>query len=402
MDKATRSINYAGVHLLNYYAEWPIWKFMNIPFVDLAEQQRRIRADLDRRIAQVLDHGGYINGPEVAELETTLAAFAGCRHAIGISSGTDALLALLMAKGIGPGDAVYLPSFTFTATAEVVLQCGATPVFVEVDAATFNLDPEHLRAAVVQTAKEGRLRPAAIIAVDLFGQPADYQTINDIASEYDLFVLADGAQSFGASYHNRKVGSLAEATATSFYPAKPLGCYGDGGAIFTNDDELAAICRSLRDHGQGEDRYDIVRLGLNARLDTMQAAVLLSKLTIFEDEIRLRRSVAQRYTELLKGLVDTPAQAQGTDSIWAQYTIKLPNRDAVADSLRQQGIPTQIYYPRPMHLQPAYAKYGDGEGSLPISEKLSREVLALPMHPYLDEATIIMICDTLRKAVQAR
>ena len=374
---------------------------MNIPFVDLAEQQRRIRADLDRRIGQVMDHGAYINGPEVAELEVKLAAFAGCRHAIGVSSGTDALLAALMAKGIGRGDAVFLPSFTFTATAEVVLQCGATPVFVEVDTATFNLEPNHLREAIVQTAKMGHVRPAAIIAVDLFGQPADYQAINALASEHDLFVLADGAQSFGASYHNLKVGGLAEVTATSFYPAKPLGCYGDGGAIFTNDNELAAACISLRDHGQGEGRYDIVRLGLNARLDTMQAAVLLSKLTIFEDEIRLRRTVAQRYTEQLSGMVETPVQLQDTDSIWAQYTIKLPNRDGVADRLRQQGIPTQIYYPLPMHLQPAYAHHGGGVGSLPISEQLGREVLALPMHPYLGETVIDTICAALRDAMQS-
>ncbi len=373
---------------------------MNIPFVDLAQQQQRIRADLDRRIGQVLDHGAYVNGPEVAELEAALAAFAGCRHAIGVSSGTDALLAALMAKGIGRGDAVFLPSFTFTATAEVVLQCGATPVFVEVDAATFNLDANHLRETIVQTAKMGQLRPAAIVAVDLFGQPADYHAINDLASEQGLFVLADGAQSFGASYHNLKVGSLAEVTATSFYPAKPLGCYGDGGAIFTDDDELAAVCVSLRDHGQGEGRYDIVRLGLNARLDTMQAAVLLSKLTIFEDEIRLRRLVAQRYTEGLSDLVETPVQMHDTNSIWAQYTIKLPNRDAVAESLRQQGIPTQIYYPLPMHLQPAYAQHGGGMGSLPVSEQLSREVLALPMHPYLDEAATDTICGALRNAIR--
>jgi UDP-2-acetamido-2-deoxy-ribo-hexuluronate aminotransferase len=371
---------------------------MIIPFIDLAVQQRRIRADLDRRIGQVLDHGSYINGPEVAELEAALTARAGCRHAIGVSSGTDALLALLMAKDIGPGDAIFLPSFTFTATAEVVLQCGAMPVFVEVDANTFNLDLGHLRATILQITQEGRLRPAAIIAVDLFGQPADYQAINDLAAEHNLFVLADGAQSFGASYYNRNVGSLAEATATSFYPAKPLGCYGDGGAIFTDEDELAATCVSLRDHGQGEGRYDIVRLGLNARLDTIQAAALLSKLTIFEDEIRLRRSVAQRYSEQLSGLVETPVQAKGANSIWAQYTIKLPRRDAAAEALRQQGIPTQIYHPLPMHLQPAYSQYGGGEGSLPISEQLSREVLALPMHPYLDDATITIICEALRDA----
>ncbi len=374
---------------------------MNIPFVDLAEQQRRIREDLDFRIAKVLDHGGYILGPEVSELEGELAAFAGCRHAIAVSSGTDALLAVLMAKGIGPGDAVFLPSFTFTATAEVVLQCGATPVFVEVDSATFNIDPNFLREAIVHTAAQGQARPAAIVAVDLFGQPADYRAINDLASEHSLFVLADAAQSFGASYHNRTVGTLTDVTATSFYPAKPLGCYGDGGAIFTDDKDLATTCISLRAHGQGEGRYDIVRLGLNARLDTLQAAVLLSKLTIFEDEVRLRRLVAQRYTEKLAELVETPVQLPGTNSIWAQYTIKLPRRDAVAAVLRQRGIPTQIYYPLPMHLQPAYAKYGGGEGSLPVSERLSREVLALPMHPYLDHAAIAAICDALRAGLRA-
>jgi UDP-2-acetamido-2-deoxy-ribo-hexuluronate aminotransferase len=374
---------------------------MNIPFVDLAEQQRRIREDLNIRIGKVLDHGGYILGPEVGELEAALAAFTGCRHAIGVSSGTDALLAALMAKGIGRGDAVFLPSFTFTATAEVVLQLGATPVFVDVDAATFNLDPECLGAAIIQAVNDGQLRPAAVIPVDLFGQPANYQAINKLASEHGLFVLADAAQSFGARYENRAVGTLADATATSFYPAKPLGCYGDGGAIFTDDDDLAATCISLRAHGQGEGRYDIVRLGLNARLDTIQAAILLSKLSIFEDEIRLRRAVAQRYTDKLAALVETPVQMPGTDSIWAQYTIKLPRRDAVAAALRQQGIPTQIYYPLPMHLQPAYAQYGGGEGSLPVSEQLSGEVLALPMHPYLDEAAITIISDALREGLRA-
>ena len=376
-------------------------KAMSIPFVDLAAQQRRIRDDLDQRIGRVLDHGQYILGPEVAELEAKLAAFSGCRHAIGVSSGTDALLAVLMAKGIGHGDAVFLPSFTFTATAEVVLQCGAAPVFVDVDAATFNLDTVCLREAIAQTANRGESRPAAIIAVDLFGQPADYRAINELASENDLFVLADAAQSFGASYENRAVGALADATATSFYPAKPLGCYGDGGAIFTDDDDLAATCVSLRAHGQGDGRYDIVRLGLNARLDTLQAAILLAKLTIFEDEVRLRRLVAQRYSEHLTGLAETPVQLPGTASVWAQYTIKLPRRDAVAAALRAQGIPTQIYYPLPMHLQPAYAEYGEGAGSLPVSEQLSNEVLALPMHPYLDGTAIATICDALREALPA-
>ena len=373
---------------------------MNIPFVDLAEQQRRIRADLDRRIAKVLDHGGYILGPEVTELEGALAAIAGCRHAITVSSGTDALLMLLMAKGIGPGDGVFLPSFTFTATAEVVLQCGASPIFVEVDAQTFNMDPECLADAIAETERQGQLRAAAVMPVDLFGQPADYQAINKLAGAHGLFVLGDAAQSFGASYQNRAVGSVAEATATSFYPAKPLGCYGDGGAIFTDDDELAATCISLRAHGQGEGRYDIVRLGLNARMDTLQAAVLLSKLTIFEDEIQRRREVAEHYNKCLTGLVETPVQLPGTASIWAQYTIKLPHRDKIAAHLREQGIPTQIYYPLPMHLQPAYAPYGNGVGSLPVSEQLCHEVLARPMHPYLDEGTIERIRDALAEGLR--
>ena len=374
---------------------------MTIPFVDLGAQQRRIRDDLDRRIARVLDHGGYILGPEVAELEAALAARAGCRHAITLSSGTDALLAVLMARGIGPGDAVFMPAFTFTATAEVVLQAGATPVFVDVDGSTFNLDPDCLRAAIAGAREQGRLRPAAIIAVDLFGQPADYRAINAIAAEHGLFVLADAAQSFGAHYENRAVGTLAPATATSFYPAKPLGCYGDGGAVFTDDDDLAAACISIRAHGEGKNRYDIVRLGMNGRLDTLQAAVLLSKLTIFDDEIQRRRAAAHSYTERLSDVVETPAQLPGSDTIWAQYTIQLPHRDAVAASLRQRGIPTQIYYPLPMHLQPAYAQYGEGNGSLPVFERLCQRVLALPMHPYLEEATIETICDGVRQGLQA-
>jgi dTDP-4-amino-4,6-dideoxygalactose transaminase len=374
---------------------------MSIPFVDLAVQQRRIRADLDRRLAAVLAHGAYILGPEVSELEGALAARAGCRHVISVSSGTDALLAVLMAKGIGPGDAVFMPAFTFTATAEVILQVGATPVFVDVDGSTFNLEPDCLRAAIAQTIDHGALHPAAIIAVDLFGQPADYAAINDLAAKHGLFVLADAAQSFGADYQNCTVGTLAPATATSFYPAKPLGCYGDGGAIFTDDDELAAICISLRNHGQSADRYDIVRLGLNARLDTMQAAVLLAKLTIFDDEVRLRRAVARRYTEHLGNLTEavvTPIEIPGSNSIWAQYTIKLPegSRDDIAAALKARGIPSQIYYPLPMHLQPAYLQHGGGPGSLPISEQLCHQVLALPMHPYLDDATIERICNTLR------
>lgn len=368
---------------------------MSIPFVDLAKQQRRIRADLDRRITRVLAHGNYVLGPEVSELEAALSIRASCRHCIAVSSGTDALLVALLAKNIGPGDAVFLPSFTFTATAEVVLQAGAYPIFVDVDASTFNIDPISLRAALVAISSGRKLRPAAIIAVDLFGQPADYTTINALAEEYGIFVLADAAQSFGATYQDHAVGNLADITATSFYPAKPLGCYGDGGAIFTDSDELATACISLRAHGHGKQRYDIVRLGLNARLDTLQAAVLLAKLNIFDDEIRMRQWVAQKYIERLEDLVEVPLQLPRTETIWAQFTIKVPHRDATAAFLRERDIPTQIYYPLPMHLQPAYREYGDGQGSLPVSEALCQQVLALPMHPYLDESTIGMVCDAL-------
>lgn len=373
---------------------------MIIPFVDLATQQTRIRADLDRRIAAVLDHGIYILGPEVSELETALGKIGRCNHVISFSSGTDALLAVLMAKNIGVGDAVYLPSFTFSATVEVILQTGATPVFVDVSDATFNLDPNFLSAMIRQTVSEGRLRPAVVIAVDLFGQPADYLSINTIAAEHNLFVLADAAQSFGASFEGEPVGNLAEATATSFYPAKPLGCYGDGGAILTDDDELASACVSIRSHGQGKNRYDIIRLGMNGRLDTMQAAILLAKLTIFQDEIERRRSVARRYSSQLPKWIERPSQLEGTESIWAQFTIKLPHRDAVAKKLKAEGIPTHIYYPLPLHLQPAYQVHGDGLGSLSVSEKLCHEVLALPIHPYLSDETIDLICDKLGSALR--
>ena len=373
---------------------------MTIQFVDLAQQQRRIREDIDRRIAEIFEHGLYILGPEVAELEGELEALVGCKHAITVSSGTDALLAILMAKNIGPGDMVFMPSFTFTATTEVVLQVGATPVFVDVDAATYNLDPICLRDAIIQKLKLNSFRSGAIIAVDLFGQPANYKEINAIAFEFGLFVLADSAQSFGASYENRSVGSLADATATSFYPSKPLGCYGDGGALFTDNDELATACISIRSHGKGEGKYDTVRLGINGRLDTLQAAILLAKLKIFKDEIQRRYVVAERYNKRLSRLVKTPIQIPSANSNWAQYTIKLPNRDAVSAKLRGQGIPTQIYYPLPAHLQPAYFAHGAGHGSLPVSEQLCKEVLSLPMHPYLNQDVIDRICECINGEVE--
>lgn len=372
----------------------------SIPFVDLAAQYRRIKADVDRRIHAVLDHGRFILGPEVDELERALADRADCRHAIACASGTDALLMALMAEGVGAGDAVFLPAFTFTATAEVVLMAGATPVFVDVDPRTFNVDPGHLAHMADETARAGRLRPRMVIAVDLFGQPADYPALDGIARTHGMTVLADAAQSFGGALGNRPVGSLAPVTATSFYPAKPLGAYGDGGAVFCDDDATAAVLRSIRAHGQGEDRYDIVRLGINGRLDTLQAAVLLAKLEVFDDELATRERLARRYDDALAGLVEIPARVPDSRSAWAQYSILLDGRDRVAAGLKAAGVPTAIYYPLPMHLQPAYRRHGRGEGSLPVAEALCGRILSLPMHAYLDAATADRIVAELGRAVR--
>jgi UDP-2-acetamido-2-deoxy-ribo-hexuluronate aminotransferase len=362
-----------------------------IPFVDLKAQYRRIQDDVQARIDAVLEHGAYIMGPEVAELEAALSQFCGARNTIAVSSGTDALQASLMALEIGAGDAVYLPAFTFTATAEAVLNLGACPVFVDVREANFNIDPAALAQALTET-RGASLRPRAVIAVDLFGLPADYDELTSVAQANDLVVIADAAQSFGAESDGRKVGTMATLTCTSFFPAKPLGCYGDGGAIFTDDDKLAEILRSIRAHGKGGDKYDIVRLGMNGRLDTMQAAVLLAKLQVFADELEARDRIAAFYDQHLPATVALPKRLNRTSSAWAQYTIRLPRRDQVADALKARGIPTAIYYPRPMHLQTAYREYGQGVGSLPVSEMLSDEVLSLPIHPYLDEDSAGRIC----------
>ena len=364
-----------------------------IPFVDLKAQQARLKPELDARMAAVLDHGRYIMGPEVAELEAALAARAEVAHAIGCASGTDALLIALMAAGVGPGDAVFLPSFTFTASAEVVLAARAVPVFVDVDAASFNIDPQDLEKQIDSVA--GRLRSRAVIAVDLFGAPADYDAVNAIAAQHDLMVIGDAAQSGGGAMQDKPVGGLASITATSFFPAKPLGCYGDGGALFTDDDGMAEVMRSIRAHGKGGGKYDIVRPGLNSRLDTLQAAVLLAKLTVFDDEIAARQRVAAHCDERLRDLLTVPARRNGVHSAWAQYTIQTERRDQLAAGLKSRGIPTAIYYPLPMHLQPAYAEYGNGAGAHPVSEALCGRVLSLPMHPYLDDATIDRICDAI-------
>jgi dTDP-4-amino-4,6-dideoxygalactose transaminase len=371
-----------------------------IPFIDVAAQRRRLGRSVDDAIARVLGHCQFILGPEVRTLEAELAAFCGVRHAISCASGTDALILVLMAAGVGPGDAVICPSFTFTATAEVAALVGATPVFADVEEASFNLDPESLRRAC-STARKAGLRPKAVIPVDLFGEPADYGRIMPVAEAEGLFVLDDAAQSFGATYHNRRIGALAPATATSFFPAKPLGCYGDGGAVFTDDDELAQVMRSIRVHGEGRDKYDCVRIGINGRLDTIQAAVLIEKLKIFPDEIVARARVAQRYASGLADVATVPVVAQGSSSVWAQYTIRLApgRRDALAAALKAQGVPTAIYYPIPLHRQVPYRGFPVAEGGAPVSERLADEVISLPMHAYLDEPTQDRIIAAVRGAL---
>jgi dTDP-4-amino-4,6-dideoxygalactose transaminase len=359
---------------------------VEIRFIDLETQQARIKDRLDAALARVLAHGQYIMGPEVAELEANLSAFCGAPHTVACASGTDALALALMAFDVSPGEAILIPAFTFAATAEVVPFLGAVPVFVDVHTDTFNLDPASLEAGV-HAARRAGLRPVGVIAVDLFGQPADYDSIHEVAETHGLWVIADAAQSFGAAWRGRKVGTLARLTTTSFFPAKPLGCYGDGGAVFTDDPEVAAVLRSLRVHGQGEDKYDNVRIGLNARLDTIQAAILLAKLEIFADEILARQRAAARYAALLGGLVATPFLREGASSTWAQYTIRSPDRDALRKQLATGGIPTTVYYPRPLHRQTAYRDFPVVEGGCPVAERLAAEVLSLPMHPYLDGST---------------
>ena len=369
-----------------------------IAFIDLRAQYRRLKPDIDAAIARVLEDGRYVMGPAVEELEAALAARAGAAHAVTCASGTDALQIALMAEGIGPGDAVFIPSFTFTATAEVVALIGAAPVFVDVVEETYMIDPAHLAAQVSRVADEGRLVPRAVIAADLFGQAADYDALAPIAARWEMLLIDDAAQSFGGTSGGRPVGALAPVTTTSFYPAKPLGCYGDGGALFTDDAARAARWRSIRQHGTGKSQYDIVRLGLNSRFDTLQAAVLLVKLSALDAEIDARERVAGWYDSALTGVVALPGRLPQRRSTWAQYTIRLEGRDAVKAALAAEAIPTAIHYPLPMHLQPAYRDWGEGPGSLPVSERLCRQVLCLPMHPDLDEPTAIRIARAVRDA----
>jgi dTDP-4-amino-4,6-dideoxygalactose transaminase len=375
-------------------------RFAPIPFVDVAAQRRRLGGRIDAAIARVLDHCQFIMGPEVAALEQKLAAFCGARHALGCASGTDALLLALMGKGIGPGDAVVCPAFTFCASAEAVVLVGATPVFADVDEATFNLDPAGLEGALAAARRAG-LKPKAVMTVDLFGLPADYDAIAPLAAAHGLVLIADAAQSFGAVYRGRGVGALAPVTTTSFFPSKPLSCYGDGGAVFTDDDELAAVMRSLRIHGQGADKYDNVRIGINGRLDTIQAAVLIEKLAVFAEELAERERIARRYDEALRDLVIVPRVPDGLTSVWALYTIRLAARarDRVAAALAAQGIPTGVYYPKPLHRQAAYRHYPIAGNGLPVTDRLADEVLSLPMHGYLDGATQDRIVAALRAAL---
>jgi len=372
---------------------------MKIPFIDLKAQQKRIRPQLEERIRKVLDHGQYIMGPEVKELEEKLAEFTGAKHAITCSSGTDALLMVLMAWGVGPGDAVFTTPFTFIATAEVISLLGATPVFVDIDPRTFNIDPEKLTLAI-QAVNENTssLSPKAIIPVDLFGLPADYDAIMPIAQKYNLLVLADAAQSFGGVYKGCKVGTLGHATATSFFPAKPLGCYGDGGAVFTDNDALAEKLTSIRVHGKNSNKYDNIRVGLNARMDTLQAAILLPKLEIFPEELEARQQVAHTYTEQFtknSSPFTVPYIPKGHKSAWAQYSILSNCREEIIDHLKSEGIPSAIYYPKPLYMQTAFKVLGYKEENFPVAESISKQIFSLPMHPYLAEWQLLEITQVL-------
>ncbi|MBW8880125.1 MAG: DegT/DnrJ/EryC1/StrS aminotransferase family protein [Asticcacaulis sp.] len=373
---------------------------MAIPFIDLGVQRERIGAKIEAGVLKVIQHGAYIMGPEVKTFEANMAAFAGAKHCLSCANGTDAIELILLGLGIGKGDAVFVPAFTFVATAEVVPMTGAEPVFVDILGDTYNIDPDKLDAAITNVATEGRLKPAAIVAVDLFGQPADYPALAEVAHKHGLPLICDSAQGFGGTIDNRQPLEWCVATATSFYPAKPLGCYGDGGAVVTNDDALMERMISFRVHGgatptdvatmkfEHEAKYLNVRVGMNSRLDTIQAAVLIEKLEIFAEEIELRQGVARRYNELLAGKVSSvPYVRDGFVSTWAQYTIEHENRDGLQVHLREKGVPSAVYYPIPLHRQPGYAMFKSGGLDLAVSEAKSTTVISLPFSPYLDEAT---------------
>ncbi|BDB96141.1 DegT/DnrJ/EryC1/StrS family aminotransferase [Candidatus Hydrogenosomobacter endosymbioticus] len=376
-----------------------------MPFIDLAAQQKNIRSGIDIAIKKVLDRGDYVMGEEVFDLERALSDFCGAKYVVSCANGTDALEMSLMALGVGVGDAVLVPSFTFTATAEVVASVGATPVFIDSLWDSYNIDPEKIVSAIEASEKSG-LRIVGLIVVDLFGAPADYDAIRDIASSYGIWIIDDAAQSFGASYKGEKVGTLADISTTSFFPAKPLGCYGDGGAIFTDNPEIASVLRSIRIHGKGSNKYDNVRVGVNSRLDTIQAAILLQKLEIFPWEIEERNKIAALYNEMLYEYVETPTIRDDAVSVWAQYTIRLPesiNRQAVICALKEEGVPSVVYYEKPLHAQQAYSKYHEsvfGNRALAVCEKLSRVVLSLPMSAYVGQTSAEKICASVIRAIK--
>ena len=374
---------------------------MGIPFIDLGAQQAGIRSRIDAAIAEVLDSGAYVMGPKVAAFEKELAAFCGAKHALACANGTDALMLGLMAFGIRAGDAVFVPSFTFAATAEVVPCMGAVPFFVDILPGTFNMDPQSLKRCIV-AARDMGLNPRMVVPVDLFGLPADMAAIQPVADEAGLVVMCDSAQGFGGRIGNRMTGTFGKLTTTSFFPAKPLGCYGDGGAIFTDDDEIAALVDSYRIHGKGTDKYDNVRIGMNSRLDSIQAAILSVKLSIYAEEIEARNRIAARYNALLNDKVIVPQVAEGFESVWAQYTIRMPDartRGEVQAHLFANGIPTAIYYPIPLHRQTAYDAFPSDPAGMKATDLAADEVLSLPMHAYLDEETQDRIVNTLAEAL---
>jgi len=368
-------------------------------FIDLQAQYQLLKTKIDARIHGVLDHGQYIMGPEVQELEEQLASYVGVKHAITCANGTDALQLALMALGIGVGDVVLTTTFTFFATAEVISLVGATPIFVDVDEGTFNIDPEKLEGAIKDFKPKRGKQLKAVIAVDLFGLPADYSRIESICKRYDLKLIEDAAQGFGGKINNQRAGSFGDIATTSFFPAKPLGCYGDGGAVFTDDDELAVLIKSLRVHGKGADKYDNVCIGMNSRLDTMQAAILLEKLAVFENEVILRNNVAVKYTSALKGSFLVPHIPVGYRSAWAQYTLVDTYRSKRINMLKKHGVPSAIYYGKCMHQQEAFRRIPYKDASVSTASKLSSQVFSLPMHPYLNDESIEVVVSSLLKSI---
>jgi len=370
-----------------------------IALIDLQAQRRRLGEPLERAILDAVQGGQWVMGPQVAELEKQLADFVGMKHCIACANGTDALLIVLRAWDVGPGDAVFVPAFTFAASAEVVALVGATPVFVDVYEDTYNIDPASLEAAIAMIRREGKLKPRVVMPVDLFGQTADYRILEPLVKREGMKLLCDAAQGFGALLDGRRAGGIGDAASTSFFPAKPLGCYGDGGATFTNDDELDRLLRSIRVHGQGSDKYENVRIGVNSRLDTIQAAILLEKMKIFSEEIEMRDAVAQRYSKAFRASnrIVVPRVIDGAQSTWAQYTIQVPDRDKLQSALKAKGVPTAVYYPIPLSQQKGYKHYPSVP--TPVSDKVSKSVISLPMHPYLDAATQDHIIEAVLAAV---